>query len=118
MHPDDAILLKGTGVKRTGMVERSYYVLANKSQGLGFYISVSPTFKANSAFIPADALSSYGTTLSQGYTFRWKDQSTGIEAIDADAADQEVRYFDLQGRPVDVPHRRGIYVVNGKKVMK
>ena len=117
VHPTDAILLKGTGVKRTGMVERSYYVLANKSQGLGFYISVSPTFKANSAFIPADALSSYGTTLSQGYTFRWKDQSTGIEAIDADAADQEVRYFDLQGRPVLYP-THGIFINSkGQKVL-
>lgn len=117
IHPDDAILLKGTGVKRTGMVERSYYVLANKSQGLGFYISVSPTFKANSAFIPADALSSYGTTLSQGYTFRWKDQSTGIDAIDADAADQEVRYFDLQGRPVLYP-THGIFINSkGQKVL-
>ena len=28
------------------------------------------------------------------------------------------QWYDLQGRPVDVPHRRGIYVVNGKKVMK
>ena len=117
VHPTDAILLKGTGVKRTGMVERSYYVLANKSQGLGFYISVSPTFKANSAFIPADARSSYGTTLSQGYTFRWKDQSTGIEAIDADAADQEVRYFDLQGRPVLYP-THGIFINSkGQKVL-
>ena len=117
VHPTDAILLKGTGVKRTGMVERSYYVLANKSQGLGFYISVSPTFKANSAFIPADALSSYGTTLSQGYTFRWKDQSTGIDAIDADAADQEVRYFDLQGRPVLYP-THGIFINSkGQKVL-
>ncbi len=117
VHPTDAILLKGTGVKRTGMVERSYYVLANKSQGLGFYISVSPTFKANSAFIPADALSSYGTTLSQGYTFRWKDQSTGIEAIEADAADQEVRYFDLQGRPVLYP-THGIFINSkGQKVL-
>lgn len=117
VHPTDAILLKGTGVKRTGMVERSYYVLANKSQGLGFYISVSPTFKANSAFIPANALSSYGTTLSQGYTFRWKDQSTGIDAIDADAADQEVRYFDLQGRPVLYP-THGIFINSkGQKVL-
>lgn len=117
VHPTDAILLKGTGVKRTGMVERSYYVLANKSQGLGFYISVSPTFKANSAFIPANALSSYGTTLSQGYTFRWKDQSTGIEAIDADAADQQVRYFDLQGRPVLYP-THGIFINSkGQKVL-
>ena len=28
------------------------------------------------------------------------------------------QWYDLQGRPVDVPHRRGIYIVNGKKVMK
>lgn len=117
VHPTDAILLKGTGVKRTGMVERSYYVLANKSQGLGFYISVSPTFKANSAFIPADALSSYGTTLSQGYTFRWKDHTTGIDAIEAETAVHEVRYFDLQGRPVLYP-THGIFINSkGQKVL-
>ncbi|MGM9675853.1 MAG: M6 family metalloprotease domain-containing protein [Bacteroidaceae bacterium] len=28
------------------------------------------------------------------------------------------RWYDLQGRPIDVPRRRGIYIVDGKKVVK
>ena len=41
--------------------------------------------------------------------------ATGIEGVDAAAARQTI--YDLQGRPTDAK-KRGIYIINGKKVIK
>ena len=41
--------------------------------------------------------------------------ATGIEGVDAAAARQTI--YDLSGRPTDAK-QRGIYIINGKKVMK
>ncbi len=40
----------------------------------------------------------------------------GIHGVNA--ADDEGEYYDLQGRPVGKPQTRGIYIRNGKKVLK
>ena len=44
-------------------------------------------------------------------------QATGIEQIvNSKSADRQ--YYDLLGRPVTTPQRKGIYILNGKKVIR
>ena len=43
--------------------------------------------------------------------------STGIEQI-VNRKSVNSKYYDLQGRPVSTPQRRGIYILNGKKVIR
>ena len=44
-------------------------------------------------------------------------QPTGIEDVKATAGEDDM-YYDLQGRRIKEPSAHGIYIVNGKKVMK
>ena len=43
--------------------------------------------------------------------------STGIEQI-VNRKSVNSKYYDLQGRPVSTPQRKGIYILNGKKVIR
>jgi hypothetical protein len=44
--------------------------------------------------------------------------TTGIKdiTVDGDSADEQM--YDLQGRRVDNPSVRGIYIINGRKVVR
>jgi len=39
---------------------------------------------------------------------------TGIKSLNADGID---RWFDLQGNRIDQPVKKGVYILNGKKVV-
>jgi arabinan endo-1,5-alpha-L-arabinosidase len=43
--------------------------------------------------------------------------ATGIEQI-VNRPSVNGKYYDLQGRPVSTPQRKGIYILNGKKVIR
>ena len=52
-----------------------------------------------------------------GYTFvEVDDEVTGITDVEPTAKGSELKVYDLQGRRVANPGR-GIYIVDGKKVM-
>lgn len=88
------------------------YVLANSTNGIGFYHATA------------------GTTLSQGkayldfsgspvraFTLSFGDEgpTTGISSINADGNAENAPIYDLSGRRIAAPFGRGIYIKNGKK---
>lgn len=101
-------LLTGATLRRTGMTANSFYALANKADGVGFYRVNSETVPANKPFLPASALTS---SVREMLSFDF-GMATGISNTqNADRTDTSVLY-DLNGRRVYYPVR-GIYV-NGR----
>lgn len=109
-------LLVASSVAMTG--NSLYYKLAygdweNKT-GLGFYWGAEDgaafTPKAGGAYlaVPADAPASVKA-------FVFGDIETAIEAVETEAAQAEI--FDLSGRKVSKVVK-GLYIINGKKVVK
>lgn len=88
------------------------YVLANKAQGIGFYLlnAEDRTLAANKAYLvaPAEASGIKAFTFDFGGTTGIDNPETAVEAEE---------YYDLQGRRVMNP-TKGIYVTkSGKKVL-
>ena len=72
-------------------------------------------------YVPENALESYLNAKC------WKDhadqilpkeQTTGISSIEREQSEKKTAIFDLQGHKVTDMQPHGIYIVNGKKVMK
>ncbi|BAR96211.1 hypothetical protein PI172_1483 [Prevotella intermedia] len=83
---------------------------------LGFYRYKGATIKSSRAFLLIDANSS-GAKLD-GYDMEEEGTVNGIDEVTATTVETDANavYYDLQGRRVDHPVR-GIYIVNGKKVI-
>ena len=86
------------------------YVLDNGSEGLGFYkLADGKKLGVGNAFL----FYSGGAGAREFFGF---GEATGIEAIDNGQLTIDNEVYDLQGRRVANP-TKGIYVVNGKKVI-
>jgi hypothetical protein len=101
------------GVAEETQVEAPIYVLMNADNGLGFY-KTSKTFTvgAHTAYIPGDKVNAGVKSL----TFM-NNEPTGISDVNADS--QSVKnavIYNLAGQRVAAP-AKGIYIVNGKKVL-
>ena len=111
-----------------GSVENTYvegpaYVLANGTNGVGLYKAtlnkdaegaVGTTHflnNANKAYLPATTAESRFLVFNFG-----DDNATAIEGIEAESTANAVVY-DLAGRRVQKA-QKGLYIVNGKKVIK
>ena len=104
--------LRGVYVSTTIPDETVAYVLADGTQGVGFYLldATDRTLAANKAYLvlPAGAENVKAFILNTG-------DLTGIESVATGAEAEE--YYDLQGRRVTKP-TKGIYVTkSGKKVI-
>lgn len=89
----------------------SIFVLMKGASGIGFYKNTNAfTLRANSAFLPAEAVS---TTDARAF-IALDDETTGIADVKAVKEDTE-SMFDLQGRKIAKP-TKGLYIVNGKKI--
>lgn len=87
------------------------YVLANKSQGWAFYkVSTAATSQ-----LPMNKAYLHLTAASETIRFDFGN-ATGIENIDADNK-AESKIYDLSGRAVKTMSK-GLYIVDGKKVIK
>ena len=76
---------------------------------LGFYkLQSDGTIAANKAYL---------TTAAGAREFFLFDEATGIESIDHSPLTIDHSVYDLQGRRVAQP-TKGLYIVNGKKVIK
>jgi hypothetical protein len=83
---------------------------------LGFYRYSGTIIKGNRAFLLVDANAS-GSKLD-GYDMEEEGTADGIDEVTTATVETATNavYYDLQGRRVDHPVR-GIYIVNGKKVI-
>ena len=118
-------LLVGTATEQEfSATGKKFYVLANGDQGIGFY--KQGTRGGASIKLPAHRA---GLSLDESiarskealfFDFdaaRENSQTTGIENISNAKQPQENVVYDLQGRRVTNP-THGIYIINGKKVIK
>jgi hypothetical protein len=46
----------------------------------------------------------------------YRSAATGIHAVGADS-DSEARWYDLNGRRIEQPTKKGLYILNGRKVV-
>ena len=90
------------------------YILANGSEGVGFYrLSESDrTIAANKAYLIVDD----AAEPSAVFSLKLDGGLTGIEGVENAGADAPV--YDLQGRRLPQVPEKGIYIQNGKKIMK
>ncbi len=102
-------LLRISDAETEGTSESSnVYVLANKEEGVGFYRWTGGLLGAGRVYLPGDA-----SALSNFLGF--DDETTGIHSVDSLPFTVD-SYYDLSGRRVEKP-TKGIYIVNGKKVI-
>ena len=88
------------------------FVLMNGSKGIGFYKNSNAfTLRANSAYLPAEAVETAGARAFIGFD----DETTGIAEMNTQKEDAK-RMFDLQGRKV-TKTAKGLYIVDGRKVV-
>lgn len=105
-----------TTVETNGKTIRVFNINPNTSvrNPLGFYRYRGTTVKGNKAFLLVDANTS-GAKLD-GYDMENEETTAGIEEVATPKTNNEAVYYDLLGRRVEKPSR-GIYIVNGKKVI-
>ena len=93
------------------------FILSNGSNGIGFYPVSGGTLAAGTAYLQIPSAQLGGE--ARGITLRFDDdETTGIVGASHlnDKCKMINEMFDLQGRRVENP-RRGLYIVNGKKVV-
>ncbi len=100
-------LLAGTGA--TSQAVDGSYILAKKDGVVGFYKANGGTLKAYRAYIPVAA--------GVRNIVLFDDIETGIDNIDGTAESNNAAIYDLSGRRVNNA-RKGIYIINGKKMIK
>ena len=88
------------------------YVLANSTNGIGFYHATEgTTLSQGKAYLDFSGSSVRAFTLSFGD----EGPTTGISSINADGNAENAPIYDLSGRRIAAPFGRGIYIKNGKK---
>ena len=109
-------LLLGTTVATE--VEGKSYILANGANGIGLYnVTLTDgkfTNKANKAYLPASAVTNASAAM---FVFSRGGEDEDTTGIDQLINNGEVVIYDLAGRRVE-KMEKGIYIVNGKKVVK
>lgn len=109
----------------TGDADHKYYKLAyddyEAKTGLGFYYGAADgapfTVKKGLAYLAVPVVN--GGSLAAGYAFggNGDDDTTGINGIENDNVNETKTIYNLQGQRVEKAGLRGIYIVNGKKVV-
>ncbi len=97
-----------TGTNSEVEVPAGAFVLMNGDKGVGFYKTKNAfTVGANTAYIPAD--------VAPARSFIGFDEATAIKAVESVKAENGA--FNLRGQRVK-NLTKGLYIVNGKKVVK
>lgn len=124
--PNNQLVAATADGKFEGVTGYKYYKLAydnyeNKT-GLGFYYGADEgapfVVKKGLAYL-AVPVSVSGSNLAAGYAFGGNggDDTTGINGIENDNVNETQTIYNLQGQRVEKAGLRGIYIVNGKKVV-
>lgn len=98
----------------TDATRANYLVFGVNENKVGFYkpASTLPSIAANKAYINASALSASAIALNFGNTV------TGINAATINNGENNAPIYDLSGRRVWAPVKGGLYIQNGKKLVK
>lgn len=98
----------------TDATRANYLVFGVNADKVGFYTPSSsvPSIPANKAYINASAVSGSAIALNFGNTV------TGINAATINNGENNAPIYDLSGRRVWAPVKGGLYIQNGKKLVK
>lgn len=98
----------------TDATRANYLVFGVNAGNVGFYTPSSsvPSIPANKAYINASAISGSAISLNFGNTV------TGINAATINNGENNAPIYDLSGRRVWAPVKGGLYIQNGKKLVK
>lgn len=114
---DNALTGTNTGIQLTSGENdnhASYLVFGVNNGTVGFYkpASTLTSIAANKAYINASAVSNGAISLNFGNTV------TGINAATINNGENNAPIYDLSGRRVWAPVKGGLYIQNGKKLVK
>lgn len=98
----------------TDATRANYLVFGVNAGNVGFYTpsSIVPSIPANKAYINASAVAGSAIALNFGNTV------TGINAATINNGENNAPIYDLSGRRVWAPVKGGLYIQNGKKLVK
>ena len=98
----------------TDATRANYLVFGVNAGNVGFYAPSSsvPSIPANKAYINASAITGSAIALNFGNTV------TGINAATINNGENNAPIYDLSGRRVWAPVKGGLYIQNGKKLVK
>ena len=111
----NALTGTNTGVTFADATPRAnYLVFGVNNDKVGFYTPSNsvPAIPANKAYINASELSNQAIALNFGNTV------TGINAATLIKGENNAPIYDLSGRRVWAPVKGGLYIQNGKKIIK
>src|SRR5574344_1052804 len=104
-------ILKGLTADLTVITGNTYLTLGKASDDTyGFYKYTGTTIAANTCYIE------YSGSAAKGFNISFDGSTTGINEAAAPANAGKRMIYDLQGRRVTSPVK-GIYIINGKKVI-
>lgn len=114
---ENALTGTNTGIQLTSGENdnhASYLVFGVNNGTVGFYkpASALPSIAANKAYINASEISNQAIALNFGNTV------TGINAATLINGENNAPIYDLSGRRVWAPVKGGLYIQNGKKIIK
>lgn len=110
----NALIGTNTGIAFAEATPKANYLVFGVNNGtVGFYTPGNVTaIPANKAYINASALSASAIALNFGNTV------TGINAATINNGENNAPIYDLSGRRVWAPVKGGLYIQNGKKLVK
>ena len=110
LHTNQLKISDGTVTGDGTVAGSTIYVLAKKTNGVGFYkLADGQKVLAGKAYLEVTGGESR-SFIGIG------DDTTGIDEVSSKTEEVRSDYFDLQGRRVAQP-TKGLYIVNGKKVI-
>lgn len=111
----NALIGTNTGIAFGDAAPKANYLVFGVNAGnVGFYTPSSsvPSIPANKAYINASAVAGSAIALNFGNTV------TGINAATINNGENNAPIYDLSGRRVWAPVKGGLYIQNGKKLVK
>ena len=109
---DDNDFVRGTGGNVPSEDNGIYnYILNNGTSGLGFYKANGKKVASNRAYLSTSTAPS-----SSAMAMSFDNAATGIRSIDNGQWTMDNEFYNLNGQRVAQP-TRGLYIVNGKKVV-
>ncbi len=118
----DNVFVRGTGAKVSYDANDQNYILFNGEDGIGFYKANSNTVAANRAYIHVDS-----SVNVKCFAIDLEDDATGISLMeDGRSQMEDGAIYNIAGQRLDNSQftihnsqlKRGIYIVNGKKILK